>query len=181
MRQCFGLLALAFVAAAVLLLPSSCPAQETSAPASGATEEIAFYGGPQSSIASGVVVPAGRAYLWTSGTVPSAANPNAKSGTRERYGDTKTQAISILKTIEAQLKEKKMSLKDVVYLRVYIVADPANGNKPDFKGWFDAYAQFFNTKENPTKTARSTVGVSGLVDPDWLIEIEAVAVLPAKK
>jgi len=31
------------------------------------------------------------------------------------------------------------------------------------------------------KTARSTVGVAALVNPDWLIEVEAVAVYPARK
>ena len=31
---------------------------------------------------------------------------------------------------------------------------------------------------NPNKVARSTVGVASLVVPDWLIEIEAVAVFP---
>jgi enamine deaminase RidA (YjgF/YER057c/UK114 family) len=51
--------------------------------------------------------------------------------------------------------------------------DPNKGNKPDYQGWFDAYAQYFNTKENPVKTARSTVGVESLVSPDFLIEIEA--------
>ena len=39
----------------------------------------------------------------------------------------------------------------------------------------------FKTKENPVKTARSTVGVAALVNPDWLLEIEAVAVYPEKK
>jgi enamine deaminase RidA (YjgF/YER057c/UK114 family) len=52
-------------------------------------------------------------------------------------------------------------------------------NKCDYKGWFEAYAQFFGTKENPIKPARSTVGVASLVNPDWLIEIEAVAVCPS--
>jgi enamine deaminase RidA (YjgF/YER057c/UK114 family) len=74
-----------------------------------------------------------------------------------------------------------LSLKDVVYLRVYVTPDAAKGGKPDFAGWFKAYGEFFNTKENPVKTARSTVGVAALVNPDWLIEIEAVAVYPLKK
>jgi hypothetical protein len=57
----------------------------------------------------------------------------------------------------------------------------AKGGKPDFPGWFKAYGEFFNSKENPVKTARSTVGVAALVRPDWLLEIEAVAVWPEKK
>lgn len=173
-------LTIAAIAAAALLLPATVQAQQGgNAAAPAASDAVTFYGSPQSPIAGGVIVPAGRAYLWTSGTVPSPADPNARPGSRERYGDTKTQAVSILKNIEAQLKEKGLTLKDVVYLRVYVVADPMKENKPDYAGWFDAYAQFFNTKDNPTRVARSTVGVASLVNPDWLIEIEAVAVFPA--
>ena len=71
-------------------------------------------------------------------------------------------------------------MQDVVYLRVYVVPDKEKGGQCDFKGWFEAYGQFFGTAENPTKPARSTVGVAALVSPDWLIEIEAVAVYPVK-
>jgi enamine deaminase RidA (YjgF/YER057c/UK114 family) len=139
---------------------------------------VTFAGSPQAQIASNVSIPAGKAYLWTSGTVPQAADRNAPAGSRERFGDTKTQGISILRVIEGQLKEKGLSLKDVVYLRVYVVADKAKNNAPDFQGWFEAYGQFFGTAENPTKPARSTLAVAGLVNPDWLIEIEAFAVYP---
>ena len=66
-----------------------------------------------------------------------------------------------------------------MYLRVYVVADKAKGGKFDFPGWFEAYGQFFGTAENPVKPARSTVGVAALVNPELLIEIEAVAAYPA--
>ena len=66
----------------------------------------------------------------------------------------------------------------MVYLRVYIAADKNKEGKFDYQGWFDAYAKFFGTAENPVKPARSTVGVASLVRPEWLIEIEAVAVYP---
>ncbi|MCM3749670.1 RidA family protein [Paenibacillus pasadenensis] len=139
--------------------------------------EAEFYGSPSSSISSAVAIPEGAATFHTSGTVPPMLNKEGKT-LYERYGDTKTQGIGILKEIEKQLKEQGLTMKDVVYLRVYLVADPAKDNKIDYTGWFDAYAQFFNTKTNPVKTARSTVGVAGLVNSDWLIEIEAVAVYP---
>ena len=140
-------------------------------------QRITFYGPVQSPISSAVAVPANQAYFWTSGTVPPVINPNAPMGTRDRYGDTKTQGIGAIQRIETLLKEVGLSLADVTYLRVYLVADPAMNNKVDFQGWFDAYAQFFNTETTP-KVARSTVAVAGLVDPGWLIELEAVAVYP---
>ena len=140
--------------------------------------EVTFTGSPRSPISSNVAIPAGRASLWISGTVPAAADTTASEGTPARYGDTHTQALSILGNIEGQLRTEGLGLRDVVYLRVYVVPDPAKGGKPDFAGWFQAYSERFGTAENPTKTARSTVAVSALVNSGWLIEIEAFAVYP---
>ncbi len=146
--------------------------------AAQAPTTVTFAGSARSAISSSVAVPANKAYFWTSGTVPAMADTSAPAGSTQRYGDTKTQGISVLRNIENQLKERGLTMKDVVYLRVYIVADKAKGSAFDFQGWFDAYAQFFGTQANPTKPARSTVGVAGLVIADWLVEIEAVAVYP---
>ena len=109
--------------------------------------------------------------------MPPVIKPDAP-GARERYGDTRTQAVGVLKSIQSQLAQHDASLKDVVYLRAYLVADPAKEHTIDVAGWNAAYGEMFNTAANRTKTARSTVGVSALVNPDWLIEIEAFAVLP---
>ena len=141
---------------------------------------VTFTGDPTSSIASGVGVPAGRAYFWTSGT---GAPVIKKEGTTtyERYGDTYVQGAATLKALAALLEKQGLTMKDVVYLRVYVAPDATKSGKPDFPAWFRAYGEVFNTKENPVKTARSTVGVAALANPDWLIEIEAVAVYPEKK
>ncbi len=146
-----------------------------------APSQVTFTGSPQSSISSNVAIPAGRASLWISGTVPQMADAKAPEGSRERWGDTKAQARTILKQFEAQLATKGLMLKDVVYMRVYIAPDKAKGGAFDFNGWFEAYGEFFGTAQNPTKTARSTIGVPALVSPDWLIEIEAFAVYPADR
>ena len=50
-------------------------------------------------------------------------------------------------------------MSDVVYLRAYLVPDPAKEKKIDVAGWNAAYGEVFSTAANPTKTARSTVGV----------------------
>src|SRR4051812_44596481 len=128
-----------------------------------------------SPIAAGVGLPVGRAVFWTSGTVPAPINKNGKT-VHERFGDTYTQGVSALKNIAQILVDQGLSLKDVVYLRVYVAGDGEKDGKPDFGGWFKAYGEFFSNEKNPTKAARSTVGVSALVSPDWLIEIEAFAV-----
>ena len=86
----------------------------------------------------------------------------------------------MLKAIETQLAGQGLTMADVVYLRAYLVADPAKG-AIDTDGWNAAYREVFGTAANPTKPARSTVGVSALVNPLWLIEIEAFAVYPSSK
>lgn len=146
-----------------------------------APSQVTFTGSAQSPISSNVAIPAGRASLWISGTVPQMADPKAPEGSRERWGDTKTQGRSIIKAFEAQLMAKGLTLRDVVYMRVYIAPDKAKGGAFDFQGWFDAYGEFFGTAQNPTKVSRSTIGVPALVSPDWLIEIEAFAIYPAGK
>ena len=141
---------------------------------------VVFTGDAASSISTGVGVPAGRAYFWTSGT---GAPVIKKEGTTvyERYGDTYVQGAATLKTLAALLAKQGLTMSDVVYLRVYVAPDAAKSGKPDFPAWFKAYGEVFNTKDNPVKTARSTMGVAALANPDWLIEIEAVAVYPEKK
>lgn len=141
---------------------------------------LSLPGDTKSSIAAGVALPAGRALFWTSGTVPSPLNQDGKT-VYERYGDTYTQSGSALKNIAQVLAAQGLTLKDVVYLRVYVTPDAAKDGKPDFAGWFKAYGEFFNNEKNPAKTARSTVGVAALVSPDWLIEIEAFAAYPTEK
>jgi enamine deaminase RidA (YjgF/YER057c/UK114 family) len=140
--------------------------------------EVSLPGDAKSPIASGAAIPAGRAVFWTSGTVPTPVNKDGQT-VYERYGDTHAQGVSCLKNIEAVLKGQGLTMKDVVYLRVYLTPDAAKGGKPDFAGWFKAYGEFFNNAQNPAKAARSTLAVAGLVHPDWLIEIEAFAVYPA--
>jgi len=160
--------------------PPTPPATATGATATPPTD-VKFYGNPNSPISSGVLIPPGRASIWVSGTVPPVLKTDASPGSRERFGDTKVQAAGILKAIEGQLATHGLSMRDVVYLRAYLVPDPAKENKIDVAGWNAAYGEVFNTAANPVKTARSTVGVTALVNADWLIEIEAFAVYPAGK
>jgi enamine deaminase RidA (YjgF/YER057c/UK114 family) len=141
---------------------------------------VTFYGSPTSPIAGGVAIPAGAAWVWTSGTGPPVINKDGPAGDIARFGDTKTQARGVLKSIETQLAAQGLTMADVVYLRCYLVADPAKGAL-DVDGWNAAYREFFGTAANPTKPARATLGVAAMVVPLWLVEIEAVAVYPSAK
>jgi enamine deaminase RidA (YjgF/YER057c/UK114 family) len=166
------------VSAQMIISPVAFAQQPAAPPAPGPPAEVTFYGNPTAAISSGVVIPAGRASVWISGTTPPVIKADAPAGAPERFGDTRTQAAGILRTIESQLTARGLTMKDVVYIRAYLVPDAAKEKKIDLAGWNAAYGEVFGTATNPTKTARSTVGVLALVNPDWLIEIEAFAVFP---
>jgi enamine deaminase RidA (YjgF/YER057c/UK114 family) len=56
------------------------------------------------------------------------------------------------------------------------VGDPGMGGKLDFAGMMASYTQFFGTKEQPNKPARSAFQVAALAAPWALLEIEVIAV-----
>ncbi len=128
-----------------------------------------------SPIAKMVTVPAGATTYYLSGMVAPVSNPNAPKGSVESYGDTKTQTIGALTEIQKALAEQKLTMGDVVAMHVFLAGDPAKGGKMDFAGMMDGYKQFFGTKEQPNKPARSTVQVAALVGPAYLVEIEVIA------
>lgn len=129
-----------------------------------------------SPILTGVTVPAGVETLYLSGQVPSVTNAAADPRSPAAFGDTKNQAINVFQKIETLLTAQGYSLGDVIKLTVFLVGDPALNGQQDFKGFSEAYAQFFGTSTQPHKVARSTVQVAALANPGFLIEIEATAV-----
>ena len=115
--------------------------------------------------------------LYLSGQMANPATPaDSAKGTPAVYGDTKTQAISALNKIQALLQSQGLDMKDVVKMTAFLVADPALGNKLDFAGFNAAYMQFFGTKEQPNKPARSAMQAAALVTPWGLVEIDVIAV-----
>ena len=134
---------------------------------------------PNAPILAGVRLPASAELLLLSGQVPPAIVPGGAPEAIATYGDTKTQAIGTFRKIEALLKAQGYGLGDVVKLTVFLVGDPANGGRLDFKGFNEAYGQFFGTPAQPAKVARSVVQVAALAGPGFLVEIEATAAKPA--
>jgi enamine deaminase RidA (YjgF/YER057c/UK114 family) len=72
------------------------------------------------------------------------------------------------------LKQHGLGLGDIVMMRVFLVAPPGT-ERMDFAGMMTAFREKFGTAAQPLKPARSTMEVAGLVDPGWLVEIEATA------
>ena len=134
-------------------------------------------GAPEAPISSSVEVPAGSRLVYVSGTVPDPVDSAAPAGSVQRYGDTAVQTRSILGKIRTQLGRHGLTLRDVVMMRVFLVAPPGQA-RMDFAGMMSAYREFFGTGQQPNRPARSTMQVSALVDPGWLVEIEVTAADP---
>jgi 2-iminobutanoate/2-iminopropanoate deaminase len=132
-------------------------------------------GAATSPILAGVVVPPGTTIVYLSGQVPAVADPSKPADRVDAYGNTKAQAVSAFNKIKGLLADQNLVLGDVVKVTAYLVGDPHKGGKLDFKGFAEAYAQFFGTSGQPNLVARTTVQVAALANPGFLIEIEATA------
>ena len=130
-------------------------------------------------IARAVEVTADTTLIYHSGTVPGAANPDAERGSREYYGDTETQALSVFSRMEASFKELGVGWGDVIKMTVFLVGDPAMDGKMDFGGFMRAYTRYFGTDQQPNLPARSAIQIAGLAGgPGMLVEVEVVLARP---
>jgi 2-iminobutanoate/2-iminopropanoate deaminase len=130
---------------------------------------------PNALILDGVKVAAGTDLYFLSGQLASPLDPAKGMSTNpDDFGDTKTQTISALNKIKAQLESQGYSIKDVIKLTLFLAADPKTG-KMDFAGANAGFKEFFGSASNPDTVARSTFQVANLVAPQFLIEIEAIA------
>lgn len=126
-------------------------------------------------ISAAVTVRAGVDTVYVSGALPSAINKDAPKGTAPIYGDMEAQTVSVLTSIKGTLAKLGLGMGDVVKMTVFLTADPAYDNKLNFAGLMAGYSQFFGTKEQPNKPARSAVQVAALVAPGALLEVEVIA------
>jgi enamine deaminase RidA (YjgF/YER057c/UK114 family) len=93
------------------------------------------------------------------------------------HPDTASQTVGIIKDIQKLLESQKLTLGDVVMMRVYLGADPAKGGEMDYRGMMAGYSQFFGTKDQPNTPARTTVQVVlPAASRGALVEIDVIAV-----
>jgi len=88
--------------------------------------------------------------------------------------------LSAFARLKESLESMGLGFGDVVKMTVFLVADPVNADgRMDFKGFMDAYTQFFGTASQPKLPARSAVQVAALAAPGMLVEIEVILARPA--
>lgn len=112
-----------------------------------------------------VVSVAGGRTVYISGQISA----NAK-GEVVGKADMKAQATQVFENLRIALTAAGASPKDVVKINMFVV-DLRNEHLPAIRGVRDA---FFANLEPPASTL---VGVTALAGPDWLLEIEAIAVV----
>ena len=112
-----------------------------------------------------VVVASGKKMVFISGQTAWDVRENIVGG-----DSLLKQARQALRNVEAAIEATGGALKDVVALRIYIV----NYQAESATAVGTALREFFS-RENPP--ASTWIGVSALAVPEFLIEIEATAVL----
>jgi enamine deaminase RidA (YjgF/YER057c/UK114 family) len=93
--------------------------------------------------------------------------------------DTQSQTVSLIRDLQKFLESQRLTLGDVTMMRVFLGADPVKDGKADVAGMTAGYTQFFGTKDQPNKPARTTLQVVlPAASSGALIEVDLVAVRP---
>lgn len=113
-------------------------------------------------------------FVFVSGTSArrpdnSIAGVELLDGMGSRRLDIAVQTKAVIENVATILGEIGLSLADIVDVTTFLV------NMNDFAGYNQAYAEYFNSQDGPTRT---TVAVDQLPHPDLLVEIKVIAYKP---
>ena len=92
------------------------------------------------------------------------------SGNTIGKGDIKAQTEQVLKNIQAALAAGGAGLEHVIKWNLYIVQGQS------LREGFESFQNFWGRRPNPP--AITAAFVSGLAHPDFLLEMDAIAVVP---
>ena len=116
---------------------------------------------PVAEYAQGVEVDGGRT-LFIAGQVAIDAE-----GRLIGEGDIRTQTRQVFRSIQAIVEEAGGSMGDIVKLTTFLT------NMDDYAGFVEVRSEFIPAPY----PAATLVAVESLVSPEWLVEVEAIAVL----
>lgn len=126
-------------------------------------------------IAAAIEVPANKTLVYLGGTVPEVNYPSDSALPDDA---TYEQAMTVFAGIREKLEGLGLGMGDVIQMQVFLVGVPQQDGRLDFDGFQRAYTQFFGTAEQPNTPVRSVLQVAGLARPQWVVEVEVVAVRP---
>ncbi|WP_311198998.1 hypothetical protein [Sulfitobacter sp. W074] len=86
-------------------------------------------------ILQAVEVPADATLVYLSGTLPVVADETAEKGSPEYFGDTATQTVRVLASIEKKLAGIDLDMGDVIKMQAYLVT-PDGSEGMDFEGFY---------------------------------------------
>ena len=127
-------------------------------------------------VSAAVETPANTSLVYLSGKLPPLQDSSHPSDSPLAYGgDTEGQTVAVLAAIKNTLDDLGLSLSDIIKVQVFLVGDPALGNKMDLPGFTKGYAKFFGTNAQTNLPARTLIQVSGLANRAFLVEIDVIA------
>jgi enamine deaminase RidA (YjgF/YER057c/UK114 family) len=101
------------------------------------------------------------------GNIVAVGGTAASAGKPVATGDPEAQTRAILEIIAKALKDAGASLEDVVRTRTYLI---------DVGHW-EAVGRVHGEFFGDIRPASTMLQVTGFINPDWLVEIEADAVI----
>ena len=142
------------------------PKTPESTPQAGKVQYLSPDGLPKNPAYSNVII--------VTGTVTTVyiggQNAVNASGEIVGKGDIRAQTEQMMKNIQTALAAGGASIEHVIKWNVYIVQGQA------FQPGFEVFQRIWGSRPNPP--AITGLMVAGLAHPDFLLEIEAVAVVP---
>ena len=119
-----------------------------------------------------VEIPPNARVLWISGQVPPVVDKRQPIESRAAYGDMETQTRGVLARLATKLANAGYTMNDLVKVQCFLVGEERFGGRPDLEGFGRAWREVFGAADLP---ARTRIEVLRLMNPAWLVEIEAVA------
>ena len=92
------------------------------------------------------------------------------SGTIIGKGDIKLQTEQVLKNLQAALEAVDAGLEHIIKWNLYVIEGQS------IQAGFEAFQRVWGRRPNPP--AITMAFVSGLANPDFLVEMDAIAVVP---